>query len=68
MIIEGNKLTPNEGYKYITDGEAWSDLVFLGKHDSVDNWHDTNDEPPIPEDDEDATVEDYEAALEEVGV
>lgn len=49
MIVIGNKLTPDEGYKYITNGEVYSELVFLGKNDSVDNWHDTNDEPPALE-------------------
>lgn len=71
MIIDGNKLTPSEGYKYITNGETWSDLVFLGIYDSADNWHDTNDEPPEPEpmpEDAEATAEDYEAALAEVGI
>lgn len=68
MIIDGNKLTPSEEFKYITNGEAWSTLVFLGKHDSAENWHDTNDEPPEPEPEEEATTEDYEAALAELGV
>ena len=68
MIIEGNKLTPDEGYKYITNGEVWSDLVYLGINDSVDNWHDTNDEPPDPEYDEEATTEDYENTLGRFGV
>lgn len=68
MIIERNKLTPDEGFKYISNGEVWSELVFLGRTDSVDNWHDTNDEPPEPEDDEEAAVEDYENALGRFGV
>lgn len=68
MNIERNKLTPDEGFKYISNGEVWSELVFLGRTDSVDNWHDTNDEPPEPEDDEEATAEDYENALGRFGV
>lgn len=68
MNIEGNKLTPDDGYKYITNREVWSDLVYLGRTDSLDNWHDTNDEPPAPEDEEEATVEDYENALGRFGV
>jgi len=68
MIVEGNKLTPSEGYNYISNGETWSTLVYLGRTDSVDNWHDTNEEPPEPEIEEDATAEDYEASLAELGV
>ena len=45
MIIDDNKLRPSEGYKYITNGEVFSELVYLGIYDSADNWHDTNDEP-----------------------
>ena len=45
------QLQPEEGYKYITNGEVWSDLVVLGVSDSVNNWHDTNEEPPEPEPD-----------------
>lgn len=46
----GNKiivLSPDDGYKYITNDEIYSTLVYLGKNDSVENWHDTNEEPPI---------------------
>lgn len=68
MIIDGNILTPSEDYKCISNGEVWSDLVFLGKHDSAENWYDTNDEPPAPEDDAEATAEDYENALGRFGV
>ena len=64
-------LEPDDGYKYITNGEIWSDLVYLGKSDSIENWHDTNEEPPIEpesEPEEEATEEDYIEALNEMGV
>lgn len=41
-------LEPEDGFKYITNDEVWSTMVFLGKNDNVDNWHDTNEEPPEP--------------------
>ena len=65
--VSGNIWEPSPGYKYISNGNTWSDSIRLGCSDSVDNWHDTNDEPPEPVDD-DATVEDYEVALHDLGV
>ena len=58
MIIIRNKISedeeiiqlkPEENYKYITNGEVWSDWIILGRTDKIENWHDTNEEPPIPE-------------------
>lgn len=67
--VEGNLWVPSEGYKYITNGEVYTDSIRLGRTDSIDNWHDTNDEPPAPPDPEDeATPADYEAALNRLGV
>ena len=43
--VHGNYWIPSEGYKYITNGTSWSDGIYLGRLDSIDNWHDTNDEP-----------------------
>lgn len=49
------KIQPESEYKYVSNGEIWSNpepdnnYIILGKTDSVDNWHDTNDEPPTPE-------------------
>ena len=48
--ISGNEWLPDEGYKYISNGEVWTDSIFLGAHDDIANWHDTNDEPPEPQD------------------
>lgn len=47
---------PGEGYKYLSNGTVWSEGIYLGKADSINNWHDTNDEPPVPE--EEPTIED----------
>lgn len=66
--IKDNEWIPSEGYKYISNGNTWSEHIFLGKKDNINNWHDTNDEPPEPEDDEDATEQDYIDALNEMGV
>ena len=46
----GNRWEPEEGFKYISNGEIWTDGINLGKRDSIGNWHDTNSEPPMPED------------------
>lgn len=49
--LSGNKWIPSEGYSYISNGEVWTDSIFLGKDDDIANWHDTNEEPPAPEED-----------------
>lgn len=67
--VGGNLWIPSEGFKYITNGEVYTDSILLGRTDSINNWHDTNDEPPAPcEPEEEATAEDYEAALNRLGV
>ena len=38
-------LTPDNSYKYVTNGKVYSELVYLGKNDNVENWHNTNKEP-----------------------
>lgn len=64
-----NVWIPSEGYKYITNGVAFSTEIRLGFKDSISNWHDTNEEPPTPpEPEEEATEEDYKSALNELGV
>ena len=40
--IEIRKLTPADGMT-LTNGETFSDGVFLGKEDSPDNWHEITD-------------------------
>ena len=36
--IELIKITPSEGM-ILTNGETYSDQVYLGANDSLDNWH-----------------------------
>lgn len=56
------KLEAPEGYVY-TNGETSGTVVFLGKHDSADNWR------LIPEAEAaEAETADYETALAEFGV
>ena len=43
--VYDNYWVPSVGYKYITNGTSWSEGIFLGRLDSIDNWHDTNEEP-----------------------
>lgn len=50
MIIEGNKLIPDEG-KWLYNGEFCSDLVYLGKNASPDEWTEV-DEYIEPQSDE----------------
>ena len=63
----GNYWVPDDGYKYISNGDAWTDSIYLGASDSIANWHDTNDEPTEPSDP--AVEDDYvEAAKILLGV
>lgn len=65
----GNKWEPSPGYKYITDGTVYTDSIFLGAADSIEHWHDTNDEPPEPGTDDPIDDADYiEAAKILLGV
>lgn len=43
--VRDNYWIPSEGYKYVTNGEVFSNGIYLGINDSPENWHDTNDEP-----------------------
>ena len=49
--VGGNKWVPSDGYKYISNGDTWTDSIFLGASDDISRWHDTNDEPPEEDDD-----------------
>lgn len=60
-------LTPADGM-YLFDGTTYSQLVYLGKNASPDDWVEVSEKPEMEEDDEEATAEDYEAALAEMGV
>lgn len=48
-------LEPDDGFNWITNDEVWSTKVYLGTNDKVENWHDTNDDPPIPPEPEEVT-------------
>lgn len=50
-----NIVRPSEGFKYVTDGTVYSDCVYLGKNANAGDWQDTNDEPPVPDEDIDDT-------------
>lgn len=52
--VYGNYWKPSEGYQYITNGEIYTDSIYLGTADSIDNWHDTNEQPPEDEPDVDS--------------
>lgn len=67
MTIDGNRITPEEG-KWLYNGEVCSDLVYLGKKASADEWTEVDEYIEPAYDDEDATSEDYEEALGRFGV
>ena len=58
----GNHWIPSPGYAYLSNGTTWTDGLFLGRKNSIDNWHDTNNEPPAPEDE--PTLEDKAEAYD----
>lgn len=61
-------LEARDGYS-LTNGEVYSKKVYLGIHDSPDNWHEIpDDEVPIEPTADDATVDDYADALSMMGV
>lgn len=41
MTINGNVITPDEG-KWLYNGEVCSDLVYLGKNASADDWQEVD--------------------------
>lgn len=60
-----NVWVPSDGYKYISNGSCYSDMIRLGTKDNIANWHDTNDEPPeLPKPEEEPTVEDKAEAYD----
>jgi hypothetical protein len=48
MTIQDNILTADEG-KWLTNGQTYSQQVWLGINDSPSNWHEV-DESEVPED------------------
>lgn len=61
-------LEPSDG-KWLYNGETCSDRVYLGKNADASVWAEVDEyiEPSDTTDDE-ATIEDYESALTELGV
>lgn len=59
MIIDGNKITADEG-KTLTNGETYSKQVYLGIHDAPKNWREIPDED-VPEE---PTIEDKAEAYD----
>ena len=47
-----NHYVPSDGFTYLSNGEVWTDSIYLGASDSINNWHDTNEEPPKNEETE----------------
>lgn len=44
MIIENQTvLKADEGF-YLTNGDTFAKVVYLGKNDSADNWHEVTEE------------------------
>ena len=62
MIIENNVLTANEG-KVLTNGEIYSSQIYLGIHDSSDNWYEipSNEIPEILEEPLESNTEELAA-------
>lgn len=64
-------LTAENGMK-LTNGTSFGSVVCLGVNDSESNWHEITEAEAeklmAVEDDEEATEEDYQTALAEMGV
>ena len=44
MIVENQTvLKADEGF-YLTNGDTFAKVVYLGKNDSADNWHEVTEE------------------------
>lgn len=59
-------LTPNDGFRFVTNGTIYSKIVYLRGDSDVFVWNDTNNDPPTLDDL--VTEEDLENALTELGV
>ena len=54
-----NYWVPDDGYKYISNGETWTNSIYLGAGVDINAWHDTNEEPPEPGTDDPTGEADY---------
>lgn len=73
--IDEKTYKADDGMK-LTNGETFVNIIYLGKNDSIDNWHEITEEEAerlqkqkeeTPTEDE-ATEADYINALEDLGV
>lgn len=46
--VHDNYWIPSSGYRYLSNGETWTDSIYLGDGADINEWHDTNDEPQEP--------------------
>ncbi len=44
MIIENQTILKADEGKFLTNGETFAKVVYLGKNDSADNWHEITEE------------------------
>lgn len=58
-------LTPAEG-KYLTNGETYSQTVYLGKFDSADSWTEVDEIPEETEQTPEEQIKALKSELEEV--
>ena len=65
--MERIKLTAKDGMIF-TNGETYGRIVYLGTGDSPDNWYEITEAEYEAIKVEEATDEDYQAALREMGV
>lgn len=45
----GRHWVPVEGYAWVSDGTIWTTDIYLGRRDTIERWHGTNDDPPEPD-------------------
>jgi hypothetical protein len=71
--IDEKTYKADDGMK-LTNGETFVNIIYLGKNDSIGNWHEITEEEAerlqnaeMPTEDE-ATEADYISALEDLGV
>ena len=57
--LHGNVWVPGAGYKYITNGEIYTDIIYLGNKADINDWRDTTEEPPEPGTDDPIDDADY---------
>ena len=66
MIENGSILKAEEGH-FLTNGETFAKIVYLGKNDSINNWTEISESEKQRLENE-ATTEDLYEALADLGV